>query len=383
MNNSEAVYREILQKSLNRITDEIILLETQNSKLLNIVTNSDKRLEQLRLEQEQIRQELKGRIDTKQSKVDGIATEFIDDRIKAISEKQEDYSKRITELESLKREVNSNIARAIINKRINHEKTKIRRLRGAKNLISDVQKAMMMPKHIVDRYRLGKYSKRQGDVNYYNNKVSLVEAKKNALNPEQSIIDKAKSAYYDRKGKHYAKKLSRANKLLEKLQKQGTKTHILGANAATMNKKNTDKLRNRLTEEKKKEQVKQQPLNINDTQKEPKITPQQQEEKAAEESRLNLQTLRESIKKTKELEQEALGENAEKNDKLDQWLQEENKGSEKQENEPTPRQLPAVINTAPIPENITAASLAQEAVSAKSNTNANAQQASSAVTKAA
>ena len=54
LNNSETVYREILQKSLNRITDEIILLETQNSKLLNIVTNSNKRLEHLRLGQEQI-----------------------------------------------------------------------------------------------------------------------------------------------------------------------------------------------------------------------------------------------------------------------------------------------------------------------------------------
>ena len=81
LDNSETVYREILQKSLNRITDEIILLETQNSKLLNIVTNSNKRLERLRLEQEQIRQELKGRMDTNQTKVDGIATEFIDDRI--------------------------------------------------------------------------------------------------------------------------------------------------------------------------------------------------------------------------------------------------------------------------------------------------------------
>ena len=98
LDNSETVYREILQKSLNRITDEIILLETQNSKLLNIVTNSNKRLERLRLEQEQIRQELKGRMDTNQTKVDGIATEFIDDRIKDISKKQGDYSKKITEL---------------------------------------------------------------------------------------------------------------------------------------------------------------------------------------------------------------------------------------------------------------------------------------------
>ena len=104
---------------------------------------------------------------------------FEHNRIKDISKKQGDYSKKITELESLKQEVSSNIARAIINRRINHERAKIQRLRGAKNLISDVQKAMMLPKHAVDRYRLRKYSKRQGNVNYYNNKVSVVEAKKN------------------------------------------------------------------------------------------------------------------------------------------------------------------------------------------------------------
>lgn len=295
LDNSETVYREILQKSLNRITDEIILLETQNSKLLNIVTSSNKRLERLRLEQEQIRQELKGRIDTNQTKVDGKAAEFIDDRIKAISKKQGDYSKKITELESLKREVNSNIARAIINRRINHERAKIQRLRGAKNLISDVQKAMILPKHAVDRYRLGKYSKRQGNVNYYNNKVSVVEAKKNTLNPEQSIIDKAKFTYYDWRGKRYAKKLSKANKLLEKLQKKESKTHILGANAAGISKKAADNLRKRNKQQTVKEE----------------------------------QPAKEGVQQQSKMEE---------------------------------RQLPAVISQAPIPENITAASLAEEAV---------------------
>ncbi len=294
MNNSETVYREMLQKSLNRITDEITLLETQNSKLLNIVTNSSKRLERLRLEQEQIQQELKSRSDTNQTKVDGIATKFIDDRIKAISEKEEDYSKRITELESLKKEVNSNITRAIINRRMNHEIAKRQRLRGAKNLINGVQKAMMMPKHIVDRYRLGKYSKRQGNVNYYNNQVNLVEAKKNALNPEQSIIDKAKSAYYDWRGKHYTKKLSKANKLLEKLQNKGSKTHILGANAAGISKQAADNIRKRNQQQMPKEE---QPERV--------VTQQPKMEE---------------------------------------------------------RQLPAVISQAPIPENITAATLAEEAV---------------------
>lgn len=299
MNNSETVYREILQKSLNRITDEIILLETQNNKLMNMITSSEKRIERLKLEREQISKELQSRIETKQTKVDGVTKEFIDDRIKAIAEKQENHSKRINELESLKREVNSNIARAIINRRINHERKKMARLKSATNIISDVQKAMMMPKYVVDRYRLGKYAKRQGNVNYYENKVNEIENRQSGLNPEENIVDKIKSTYYDIKGKHYAKKLDKSRNLLKKLQQKGVPNRILGANAAAISKKDADKLRQRMQKQ---------------TKEEPKKEQQQERE----------------------------------------VVHQQTKAEE--------RQLPAVIPQSPIPENITAATLAEEAM---------------------
>lgn len=291
MNNSETVYREILQSSLNRINDEIILLETQNNKLMNLITSSEKRIEHLKLERKQIQLELKNRIETNQTKVDGITKEFIDDRIKAIADKQGNHYKRINELESLKKEVNSNVARAIINRRIIHEKKKVARLRSTTNMISDIQKAMMMPKQAVDRYRLGKYAKRQGNVNYYENKVNEVENHQSNLNPEKNIVDKAKSVYYDIKRKHYAKKLDKSRKLLEKLQQKGVQKRILGANAATISKKAADKLRQRM-----------------------------------------------------------------------QRQTQETKEAVQQQNHQEQRQLPALISQAPIPENITASSLAEEAV---------------------
>lgn len=189
--------------------------------------------------------------------------------------------------------------RAIINRRINHERAKIQRLRSAKNVISDVQKAMMMPKHIADRYRLGKYSKRQGNVNYYENKVNEIENRQSKLSPKENIIDKVKSKYYDIIGKHYAKKLDKSRKLLEKLQQKGVQTRILGANAAAISKKATDKLRQRMQNQTKEEPIKAEQPEKEGVQQQPKM-----EE----------------------------------------------------------RQLPAVISQAPIPENITAASLAEEAV---------------------
>lgn len=251
MNNSERNYREILQKTLNNINDEIILLETQSNKLLNIVTSSKKRIERLQIQKAQIQKELQSRISSEQTKVEGVTKEFIDNRIESITKKQEAHSQRIEELEGLKRNVNSNIAKAIIDRRIRHERHKLSRLRGAKNFISDVQKAMMMPKYVVEKYKLGKYSKRQGNVNYYENKVNETENKQSKLNPEKNIIDKVQARYYDIKGKYYAKRLDRANKKLEKLQQKGVQNRILGANIATISKENTDKLRQRMDNQRK------------------------------------------------------------------------------------------------------------------------------------
>lgn len=263
MNNSEKNYREILQNSLNRINDEIILLETQNNKLLNIITSSVKRIERLRIEKEQIQKELKSRSSLNQTKVEGVTKEFIDDRIESITKKQGTHSQGIRELESLRKEVNSNLARSIIDRRIRHERKKISRLKGAKNLISDVQKAMIMSKYIVERYKLGKFAKRQGNVNYYENKVAETEHKQSLLNPEESIVDKVQSVYYDKKGKYYAKRLDQANKKLEKLQRKGVQNRILGANVAVMNKKDTDKLRKRMDQHKDKKNEQNDSIIIN------------------------------------------------------------------------------------------------------------------------
>lgn len=248
MNNSEKNYREILQKSLNNINDEITLLETQNNKLLNIITSSNKRIERLKVEKEQIQKELQSRISSDQTKVDGITNEFIDNGIEALNKSQENHSQRLQQLKETRKSVNSNIAKAIIDRRIKHESKKILRLRGAKNLISDIQKAIIMPKHIVNKYRLGKFSKRQGNVNYYENKVAETQQKQSLLNPQESIVNKVQSIYYDIKGKYYAKRLDKATQKLEKLQQKGVQNRILGANVAAINKEDTNQLRKRMND---------------------------------------------------------------------------------------------------------------------------------------
>lgn len=307
MNNSEIVYRQMLQKSLNRITDEILLLGTQNNKLMNMITSSERRIEKLKIEREEILQELKERQQSNTQQVENAPNAFLDNQIVSTEEKTKSHAKRISELEELKKQTSSNIARAIMNRRINHERKKIARLKSTKNIISDVQKAIMLPKHIIDKYRFGKYAKRQGNVNYYENKVEEIKKKQENIK-EDNIITKVQSAYYDIKGKYYAKKLEKSKKLLNRLQQKGIKNKILGANVAAMNKKDIDKFR----------------------------------------QRMNTQTLKKSLVASQESE----------------------------------KNLPAIIQQVPIPENITAASLAEDAIKSQAQQQKVAQE-GIAMTKAA
>ncbi len=96
---------------------------------------------------------------------------------------------------------------------------------------------MMMPKHVINRYRLGKYAKRQGDVNYFQNKLHDSEEKKDLANATPNIIGNIRSVYYDIKGKYYAKKLEKAATKLEKLKKPGVQTHFFGANPIVIPKR--------------------------------------------------------------------------------------------------------------------------------------------------
>lgn len=236
MNNSETIYRQILQKSLDRITEEIVLLQTQNKGLLKIFSASERRIEKLRIEREQIQSELNER-DKTSEREDSIPNGFLDGRINAITEKQTKHSQQLSELEQSKKYVHSYLGKMRINSRIKHERKKILRLKSTKNIISDVQKAMMMPKHVINRYRLGKYAKRQGDVNYFQNKLQDSEAKKELANTTPNIIGNVMSVYYDFRGKYYAKKLEKAASKLEKLKKPGVQTHFFGANPIVIPKR--------------------------------------------------------------------------------------------------------------------------------------------------
>ena len=273
MNNSEKAYRELLQNSLNRITDEIALLESQNNGLISVVTKTQKRIEKLKVEQQHLQAELAARINKNQELEPGAIVGSLDGKIKDSVQKLKMKQARIGELESLNSTISSKIGHRIMDRRIMRATRKMQNQQCRINLLSDIQKALLLPKYIVEKFRLGSYSKKEGNVSYYENKLAETTAKTQKLQPEIHLLDNIKAKYYDIKGKYYAKKLERAQEKLRKLQEKGVQNKVLGANAVAMSKEDTDKLRQRMKQQ--QEQVTQQQEQA--TQQQEQVTQQQEQ----------------------------------------------------------------------------------------------------------
>ena len=252
MNNSENNYREILENSLKHITEEMALLQSQSNGLMKVITQSEKRLEKLKIEQKHIQAELQMRIKENQTIEPGVLVGTLDSKIENILKKKETQAEKVAELEELKSNVSSRLGSAIINRRSRRAIKKLQNQQCRINLISDIQKALLMPKYIVEKFKLGRYSKKTGKVSYAQNKIDQINQKRQNLDPENKIIDSIKDAIYDIKGEYYANKLEKAQEKLKKLQTKGVQNHILGANVVAMTKKDINNLRKRMSNAKKK-----------------------------------------------------------------------------------------------------------------------------------
>ena len=78
INNSETQYRYLLETSLNKVTEEIALLELQKDTFLGIIKQNEKRIEKLRVEQTRLKQELENRNSKEITKTGGKAEEVMD-----------------------------------------------------------------------------------------------------------------------------------------------------------------------------------------------------------------------------------------------------------------------------------------------------------------
>ena len=95
MNNSEKAYRELLQSSLERITDEIGLLEAERQSILGTAMNFEKRLEKLKVEQKRLQLEIQRRNTQQETIETGVLSNTTDKLMTRNQIKQQETSTKI------------------------------------------------------------------------------------------------------------------------------------------------------------------------------------------------------------------------------------------------------------------------------------------------
>lgn len=262
INNSEAQYRYLLENSLNKVTEEIALLELQKDTFLGIIKQNEKRIEKLRVEQTRLKQELENRNSKEITKTGGKAEEVMDTVHTMLSEKQKVSSQKINAYQQLMASASSSRRYRKISRKMYREKRK--QLRRAKiiRILDKLQRATIMPKYLLDKIRLKRYASAQGNYNFASQKLAELGQSPNAS---------------ERKKEKYEKKKQKAQEKLRKLKEKGVTAKVIGANVAAINKEDTKKLRQRITNQKtseaEKEEKKETPVQQEQTSEEIKQTP--------------------------------------------------------------------------------------------------------------
>lgn len=261
INNSETQYRYLLETSLNKVTEEIALLELQKDTFLGIVKQNEKRIEKLRVEQTRLKQELENRNSKEITKTGGKAEEVMDTVHTMLSEKQKVSSQKINAYQQLMASASSSRRYRKISRKMYREKRK--QLRRAKiiRILDKLQRATIMPKYLLDKIRLKRYASAQGNYNFASQKLAELGQSPNAS---------------ERKKEKYEQKKQKAQEKLRKLKEKGVTAKVIGANVAAINKEDTKKLRQRIIDQKtsevENEEKKETPVQQEQTSEEIKQT---------------------------------------------------------------------------------------------------------------
>lgn len=250
MNNSDVVYKRLLNEELYKIKKEIYSLERKNHGIRAITDKTAVEIERLKLRYNQIDEEIKA-FENRQE-LSGIkekTLDKLDERIDKNYNKQQQVSKNIEELKALKTQLSSTRAKRKVNKEIEHQRALLRKMKNRNVKISNIQRSLMMPKYKKEAKKQKLLNNAQAKVNIaqanYNDNIAL----QSMLNPDTSFKDNILNVIYDIKGNHYLKKLNYATEVLEQMQKSNSSIVMRGASAAVISKKVADKLRKKMNQE--------------------------------------------------------------------------------------------------------------------------------------
>lgn len=255
MNNSDRVYKSILQDKLTKINKQILELEKRNKGLRLLTDQTTTKIEALRLQSASIEEEIKNF--TERQELNAVSDTFVEtfDEVVGIhDEKRQTVQANLEELRQLQSQLTTKRARRKIKKKIEHQQKVLNRLQKSDTRISGVQKAFMYPKAYHEMKKNQLLHKAQAKVNVAEENYNDYSEMQAMLKPEESMKDSLLNIVYEIKKNHYAKKAGRAAEVLEQMQQSKTIIGMKGAKAVVI----TKNLKNKLNDNLRMDQVKQE-----------------------------------------------------------------------------------------------------------------------------
>lgn len=247
MNNSDRVYKSILQDKLNKINKQIIELEKRNTGLRLLTDQTTTKIESLRLQAAQIQEEIAQFTERQEINAMGdTVVETFDEIVGFHDEKRQTAEATLAELQQLKSQLTTKRAIRKIEKKISHQQQILQKLRKSDTRISGIQKAIMYPKAYREMKKNQILAKAEAKVNVAEANVQDMEALQAMLDPESSIKDSILNTVYEIKKAHYLRKADRANQVLEQMKQSKGIIGMKGAKAVVITKNLKNKLNNKL-----------------------------------------------------------------------------------------------------------------------------------------
>lgn len=244
MRNSDEVYLKLLEEEEKELRKQIAILESK----MEFTNRIPIKLEGLKLRQQKIKNQIeeyteRGTFSDKKEE----ALYKLDAQAESIIAKQIPIEEKIAELEALKKAAETTVEeKYYLRKEIAQQKQKLYSLKGKNITINRKQRKIMISKFHKEQKREKLLSKQQGKINVFEDKLDRIAELQAMLSPEDSFIDRIKNGYYSLKGKHYERKLNRAEEVLEIMQQSDSNIALRGANIINIRKRAKEILRNRM-----------------------------------------------------------------------------------------------------------------------------------------
>ena len=246
MNNSRAVYLQVLNERISDLNKQISQVEAKIAQSKIVVSRYEKQAIALRKEIEKIEQEKKDYNVTNNYKYkNDLSIELLDKYYDSKEEKKQKIEEQIADLNNLKKELRTKGAKNRVDRKIARRREKLQKLQKRESMISGVQRTIIMSKRVMLNRKNRAFSKQEANVDFYDNKLNDTQAIRNSLDPNakglKGIKDTILDGVYGLKERHYMKKKAKHEEILKTMQEK--KVGIKSANAMVMKKKAVDKLR--------------------------------------------------------------------------------------------------------------------------------------------